>query len=196
MNIAVFASHGGSNMQAVIDAVAEGRLAARVVAVISNNSDSLAMRRAVRADIPAYHISAMTHSSPESMTAKMLEVLDESRTDIILLLGYMRMLPIEVIHRFRGRIFNIHPSLLPRHGGKGMYGIRVHESVIASDDTVTGVTIHRVDEVYDRGEIVAQTHVPVLPGDTAKTLAERVLEREHTFLVETVNAILRGEISL
>lgn len=196
MNIAIFASHGGSNMQAVIDAVSSGRLSARISVVISNNSTSLALQRAEKTGIPAYHLSGKTEGGDEALSQRILNVLSEYNTDIILLLGYMRILPIEVIHRYHRRIFNIHPALLPKYGGKGMYGIHVHEAVITAGDSVSGVTIHRVDEDYDRGEIVAQTQVPVLPGDNAEALATRVLEREHTFLVETVEAILQGIIPI
>ncbi len=195
-NIAVFASHGGSNLQAVIDAVSEGRLVARISAVISNNSTSFALERARCAGIPAYHISIKTESSEEAVAEKMLSVLETHDTELILLLGYMRMLPVSVLRRYHNRIFNIHPALLPRYGGKGMYGIHVHEAVIAAGDKESGVTIHRVDESYDRGEIVAQSRVAVLPDDTPDILAARVLEREHTFLVETMQRILSGEISV
>ena len=196
MNIVVFASHGGSNLQAVVDAVAEGRIDADIKAVISNNSGAFALERARRAGIPAYHVSLKTEGGEAALSQKLLTLLAEKETDIILLLGYMRMLPVEVLKRYHNRIFNIHPALLPRYGGKGMYGIHVHEAVIASGDTVSGVTIHRVDEAYDQGEIVAQAEVLVRTGDTPDTLAARVLEREHTFLVETLGRIIGGEIHL
>ncbi|MCD7710382.1 MAG: phosphoribosylglycinamide formyltransferase [Porphyromonadaceae bacterium] len=194
--IAVFASHGGSNLQAVIDAVSENRLAARIGVVISNNSTAEALERARRAGITACHISLKSSGSEEEMARKMLEALAASKADFILLLGYMRMLPLPVLTHYRNRIFNIHPALLPRYGGKGMYGIHVHEAVIAAGEKMSGVTIHRVDESYDRGEIVAQTQVPVLPDDTPEKLAARVLAREHTFLIETVQRILSGQIAI
>lgn len=196
MNIVVFASHGGSNLQAVIDAVAAHRIDAEVKAVVSNNSSSFALERARQAGIPAYHVSLKTEGDEAALSQKLLTLLAEKETDLILLLGYMRMLPVEVLHRYHNRIFNIHPALLPRYGGRGMYGIHVHEAVIAAGDTVTGVTIHRVDEAYDQGEIVAQTEVPVVAGDTPETLAARVLEREHTFLVETLAHIVAREIRI
>lgn len=196
MNIVVFASHGGSNLQAVIDAVAAHRIDAEVKAVVSNNSSSFALERARQAGIPAYHVSLKTEGDEAALSQKLLTLLAEKETDLILLLGYMRMLPVEVLHRYHNRIFNIHPALLPRYGGRGMYGIHVHEAVIAAGDTVTGVTIHRVDEAYDQGEIVAQTEVPVVAGDTPETLAARVLEREHTFLVETLARIVAREIRI
>ena len=194
MNIAVFASHGGSNLQALIDAVSEHRIAARICAVISNNSDAQALERARQAGIPAYHLSTKTEGGDEALAVKLTDVLAAAAPDMIFLLGYMRMLPVEVLCRYRRRIFNIHPSLLPAYGGKGMYGIRVHEAVVAAGETRTGVTIHRVEERYDEGEIVAQTSLPVLAGDTAETLAARVLACEHRFLVDTVSRILHGEI--
>lgn len=115
---------------------------------------------------------------------------------MIFLAGYMRKLHPSVLTSFHNRVFNIHPALLPKYGGQGMYGIRVHEAVIAAGETETGVTIHRVNAAYDDGEIVAQTTVPVMPQDTPETLATRVLEREHAFLVEVIGAIAEGAIPL
>ena len=108
----------------------------------------------------------------------------------------MRMLHVDILKNYENRIFNIHPALLPKYGGKGMYGINVHRAVIEAKETETGVTIHRVNAEYDSGEIIAQTIVEVKVGDTAETLAERVLKREHEFLIEVINDILIGEIVL
>ena len=116
--------------------------------------------------------------------------------DMIFLAGYMRMLHTSIIDKFQNRIFNIHPALLPEYGGKGMYGMNVHSAVIAAHESETGVTIHRVNSEYDSGEIVAQTKVPVKADDTAETLAARVLEREHTFLIEVISDIISGKIAL
>ena len=116
--------------------------------------------------------------------------------DLVVLAGYMKILGPRTISRYRGRILNIHPALLPRFGGEGMYGKRVHEAVLAAGETVTGVTIHMVDEEYDHGPIVARCEVSVLEDDTVDSLAERVLRREHGFYVETLQRISRGEIDL
>ena len=196
MNIAVFASHGGSDLQAIIDGCTANRIPARVAAVISNNADSLALDRARAARIPACHLSAKLFGSEELLAQKILEALARYDIDMIFLAGYMRMLHPAVLDAYAGRIFNSHPALLPKFGGRGMYGIHVHEAVLAAGEDETGVTIHRVSPEYDSGEIVAQTTVPVLPGDTPETLAARVLEREHSFLVEVVANIAAGKIRL
>lgn len=196
MNIAVFASHGGSDMQAIIDGCKQNRIRARVAVVISNNKDSMALERARREGLPHYHLSAKLLGSEEDLAEKILEVLAEYQIDMIFLAGYMRMLHPSVLNRYHNRVFNIHPALLPKYGGRGMYGIHVHEAVIAAHEQETGVTIHRVNAEYDSGEIVAQTTVPVLPDDTAEVLAARVLEREHAFLVEVISDIANEKIEL
>ena len=196
MNIAVFASHGGSDLQAIIDGCKNNKIDARVAAVISNNGDSLALQRARDEEIPAYHLSAKKFGSEEILAEKILSVLSEYNVDMIFLAGYMRMLHASVLEKYDNRIFNIHPALLPKFGGKGMYGINVHNAVIEAGETETGVTIHRVNAEYDSGEIVAQTKVPVMENDTPETLAARVLEREHEFLVEVISDIVNGEIVL
>lgn len=196
MNIAVFASHGGSDLQAIIDGCKGERIDARVAAVISNNGDSMALRRAEAEGIPSFHLSAKKFGSEERLAAEILSVLVNYDIDMIFLAGYMRMLHVSVLERYRGRIFNIHPALLPKFGGKGMYGMNVHNAVIAAGERESGVTTHRVDTEYDSGEIIAQTTVPVLEGDTPESLAARVLEREHSFLVEVISDIARGAVRL
>ena len=196
LRLGVLASHGGSNLQAVMDACKQGRLAAKVCVVISNNSGSRALERARREQVPAYHLSQVTHPSDRDLEEAILNVLGEHGTDLVLLAGYMKRLGRRILSRYRGSVLNLHPGLLPRFGGKGMYGRSVHEAVLASGERVTGVTIHLVDEEYDHGPIVAQTEVPVLQGDTAESLSERVLRREHQFCVETLERISRGDIDL
>ena len=196
MNIAVFASHGGSDLQAIIDGCKNNKINARVATVISNNGNSMALQRAADEEIPAYHLSAKKFGSEEILAEKILSVLSEYHVDMIFLAGYMRMLHVSVLEKYQNRIFNIHPALLPKFGGKGMYGMNVHNAVIEAGEAETGVTIHRVNAEYDSGEIVAQTKVPVLENDTPETLAARVLEREHEFLVEVISDIVNGEIVL
>ena len=196
LRIAVFASHGGSDLQAIIDGCKGGALAAEVCVVISNNSGSLALERARREGIPALHLSAKQSGDEERLAINILAVLETHQADMIFLAGYMRRLHSSILERFSNRVFNIHPALLPKYGGQGMYGLHVHEAVIAAGETETGVTIHRVNAAYDDGEIVAQTTVPVMPQDTPETLAARVLEREHTFLVEVIGRIADGTIPL
>ena len=196
MNIAVFASHGGSDLQAIIDGCKNHAINAKVVVVISNNSDSMALQRAVNENIPNYHLSSRQYDSEELLARRILQVLDKYSVDMIFLAGYMRMLHTSILEKYNNRVFNIHPALLPKYGGKGMYGINVHNAVIAAKERETGVTIHRVNAEYDSGEIVAQTIVSVNEDDTPETLAARVLEREHEFLVEVISDIIAGKIAL
>ena len=196
MNIAVFASHGGSDLQAIIDGCKNHAIDAKVAVVISNNSDSMALQRAIKENIPNYHLSSRQYDSEELLAKKILQVLDEYSVDMIFLAGYMRMLHTSILEKFNNRVFNIHPALLPKYGGKGMYGMNVHNAVISAKEKETGVTIHRVNAEYDSGEIVAQTVVKVNGDDTPETLAARVLEREHEFLVEVISDIIAGKIAL
>lgn len=192
VNIAVFASHGGSDLQAIIDGCNNGGLDAKVCAVISNNSGSIALERARTHKIPAYHVSSKTHPDPAQLDKTILDILCKHETHMIFLAGYMRRLGQMVLQAYESRVFNIHPALLPKHGGQGMFGINVHKAVLEAGEEETGVTIHYVNAEYDSGDIVAQTTVPVLTGDTPETLAARVLEREHSFLVEVIEGIIKN----
>ena len=198
MNIAVFASHGGSDLQAIIDGCKSNKIGANVSVVISNNGSSMALQRANNEGIPSYHLSAKKFGSEELLAEEILEVLSKYQIDMIFLAGYMRMLHISILEKYNNRIFNIHPALLPKFGGKGMYGMNVHTAVIEAKEkeTETGVTIHRVSPEYDSGEIVAQTTVRVFENDTPEQLAARVLEKEHKFLVEVIADIVNGKITL
>jgi phosphoribosylglycinamide formyltransferase 1 len=196
LELGLLASHGGTNMQAIIDACRAGRLQAEPRVVISNNSDSGALERARREGIPACHLSLHTHPDPAALDAAMLEVLRRHQVDVICLAGYMRKLGPRTLAAYRNRVLNIHPALLPRFGGKGFYGERVHEAVLAAGERESGPTVHLVDEHYDHGPIVAQTRVPVLPDDTAETLAARVLAQEHHIYADTLQRIATGEIDL
>jgi phosphoribosylglycinamide formyltransferase-1 len=133
---------------------------------------------------------------PDELDSAILNALVVNQVSLVILAGYMRKLGKRTLNHYQGKIINIHPALLPQYGGVGMYGIRVHQAVLVSGEKETGISIHLVDKDYDRGPIVAQTRVPVLPDDTAETLSNRVLEREHSFLVETIGKIITGEISL
>lgn len=196
MNIAVFASHGGSDLQAIIDGCKNEQINATVVVVISNNKDSVALQRAKNENIPNFHMSAKKYGSEEILATEILNVLNQYNIDMIFLAGYMRLLHIDILEKYENRIFNIHPALLPKFGGKGMFGMNVHNAVINAKEKETGVTIHRVNAEYDSGEIVAQTKVAVMENDTPEILAERVLLREHEFLVEVISSIAEGKIQL
>jgi phosphoribosylglycinamide formyltransferase-1 len=196
MNIAFLASHNGSNMQEVIDACKDGRIKAVPCLVISNNSHSEALARAKRENIPYYHLSRQTHPNPIDLDNEILNALMRYHSELIILAGYMVRLGKLTLSKYKGRILNIHPALLPKYGGPGMYGIHVHEAVLAAGEKITGVTIHIVDEEYDHGKIIAQCKVPILSTDTAEVLAKRVLGKEHEFLVVTLKKIISGEIVL
>jgi len=196
MKIGFLASHNGSNMQAIIDACDSGALQATPAVVISNNSDSGALVRARQEGIPAYHFSGRTHPDPTDLDRVILDTLLQYRVNVVVLAGYMRKLGPETLAHFPGRILNIHPALLPKFGGAGMYGIHVHEAVIAAGETESGVSIHVVDAEYDTGPVIARAVVPVEKEDTAETLAARVLKREHTLFPETLQRIAIGEIKL
>jgi phosphoribosylglycinamide formyltransferase 1 len=196
MNLGFLASHNGSNMQAIINACKSGALNAVPAVVISNNSDSGALARARQESIPCYCLNGKTHPSPESLDEAILEALLRHSVDIVILAGYMKKLGTKTLRRFSGAVLNIHPALLPKFGGKGMYGIHVHEAVLAAAEKETGVSIHLVDEEYDRGPVIAQTRVPVMPEDTPETLAARVLLQEHVLFTAVLQKIARGEITI
>lgn len=194
LNLGFLASHGGSNMQAIIDACKNGIIDAVPCVVISNNSESGAIHRAKTEGIPYYHISIKTHPEPEQLDEAIVDALTKHNVDLIILAGYMKKLGSKVLKAYEGKILNIHPALLPKFGGEGMYGMKVHEAVIAAGEKISGPTVHLVDEKYDHGRILAQKTVPVLPDDTPETLAERVLVQEHIVYAETIGKIASGEI--
>ena len=192
--LAVLASGGGTNLQALLDrfhGVAEP--AARVEVVVGSREGIGALRRAEAAGVPAVALSARLLGA-EAFTAALLEALDRHRVEWVVLAGYLQLVPEAVVERYRGRMLNVHPALLPAFGGAWMYGLRVHQAVLASGARVSGATVHLVDERYDEGRILAQWPVPVLPGDTAETLAARVLRVEHLLLPETVESLARGAV--
>jgi phosphoribosylglycinamide formyltransferase-1 len=196
MNIAFLASHRGSNMQSIIDACKLGSLAARPVVVISNNKDSGALSRAEQEGIPGIHLNSKEVDTEIELDRAMLEVLSEYKAELVILAGYMKRIGPLTLAAFLNRILNIHPCLLPKYGGQGMYGMRVHEAVIASGDKESGVTIHVVNEEYDKGAIVAQQKLRVEEGDTAESLARRVLALEHRLYVDTIRNIISGDVAL
>lgn len=182
VNISVLVSGGGTNLQALIDKVESGELAgAEIVQVISSREGVFALERAAKAGIKGKVIKD---------TEGLLEALAEENTDLVVLAGYMKVLEPPVIDAYRGRIINIHPSLIPKYCGKGFYGKRVHQAVLDGGETVSGVTVHFVDEGVDTGEIILQREVPVEPGDTADTLAARVLKTEHVILAEGIKKVM------
>lgn len=196
LKIAVMASGSGTTLQAVIDACDEGSLDGEVVLVISNNSRSGAMSRAQRHGIPTVHLSGRTHPDAADLDRAISEALQESRPDVVLLAGYMKKLGPLTLESHRGRVINTHPSLLPKYGGQGMYGGHVHSAVIDAGDSVTGISVHLVDGEYDTGRVLAQREVEVDTNDDAATLASRVQSVERPFLVEVLQRIATGELTL
>jgi phosphoribosylglycinamide formyltransferase 1 len=190
VRLAVFASGGGSNLQALLDRFA-GASHVDIALVVSDRGDSGVLRRARAAGVTAAHI-AVRDRTEAGIAHDMLETLADARIDLIALAGYLRLVPPVVVETYRGRMLNVHPSLLPAFGGPGMYGSRVHEAVLAAGCCITGATVHHVDERYDEGRIIAQWPVPVLPGDSAATLAARVLTIEHRIYPAVIDAIARG----
>ena len=186
MRIAVLASHQGSTLQAVMDACGDGSLAAEVALVISNNSNSGAMSRAQEAGIATCHISGKTHPGEDAADQALLAALHDAEIDWVLLLGYMKKLGEGTIAAFQGRIINTHPALLPKFGGQGFFGRKVHEAVLAAGEEVSGATIHLVSSEYDTGPMLSQVKVPVHDNDTVDSLEARVKAAEQKLLVNTL----------
>src|SRR5262245_2961741 len=196
LRLAVLASHEGTTLQSIIDACTQGRIDGRVVAVISNNSGSGALRRAAAAGIETFHMSSVTHSSDDSLDAAICGALQRARADVIFLAGYMKRLGTRTLAAFPARILNTHPALLPKFGGQGMFGDRVFEAVLAASEPESGVSVHLVDAEYDTGPVVCQERVPVLQEDTVASLKARVQACEREAVVKTLAAIASGELVL
>lgn len=196
LRIGVLASHEGTTLQAILDATLAELISARVVIVISNNGGSGALRRARVAGAKAVHLSNKTHPEPGALDAAIVEALEQSEVDVVMLAGYMKKLEPGLLERFRGRILNTHPALLPKFGGHGMYGMHVHEAVLAAGEAESGPSVHLVDAEYDTGRVLEQARVPVEPGDTAETLAARVQARERRLVVSVLGSIATGELRL
>ncbi|MFW6078811.1 MAG: phosphoribosylglycinamide formyltransferase [Gemmatimonadota bacterium] len=196
--LSVFASGGGTNLQALLDHFDGGPGSGRgeVVLVVSDREGAGALERAERAGV-ASRVIPVAGRAEDEVASETLATLEEAAIDVVALAGYLRLVPPAVVERFRDRMINIHPALLPAFGGKGMYGRRIHEAVLETGCRVTGATVHLVDERYDTGRILAQWPVPVRPGDSAGTLAARVLRVEHRLYPVAAEAVLdaaaRGE---
>jgi phosphoribosylglycinamide formyltransferase 1 len=189
-NIVVFASGSGSNFQAVINAIEDGRIQAEITGLIASKPGIGAIKKAEAANIPYQIIRRPDFDNENQFTEALNTKLNEWNPDLIVLAGYMVRLPEEIIRKYPKRIINIHPSLLPKYGGKGYYGLKVHQAVLESGDQVTGCSVHYVNEIYDDGPVIEQIKVPVLPGDTPQSLSERVLKEEHKLLPAVINKLL------
>jgi formyltetrahydrofolate-dependent phosphoribosylglycinamide formyltransferase len=185
MRVGVLASGGGTNLQALLDTCRDPA-PARIALVISNNPRAKALERAHRAGVETAVLN------DPSDARELVELLRSHETDLVVLAGYLKLVPPVVVEAYRDRMINIHPALLPSFGGKGMYGRRVHEAVLASGATISGATVHLVTAEYDRGPIVAQWPVPIAPEDSPESLATRVLEVEHQLLPAVVLAAARA----
>ena len=179
-------------MRAIVDAISSGALAGSARIVISNNADSPALQFARERGIAVQHISATAAGGEAAADRVICDALVAAGAEWIVLSGYLRKLGPLTLRRFEGRILNIHPALLPKFGGKGMFGRHIHEAVLAAGERTSGITIHYVDGEYDHGAIVAQREVPVMPGDTVETLQQRIMAAEPAFFVETLQAIAAG----
>ena len=196
ISLGILASHGGSNLQAIMDACDNGSLKANVAVVVSNNSGSSAMRRARKSGIPAYHLSSSTHSDDGDLDVAIKNILKKYSVDLIILAGYMKKIGPSVLRTFHNRVINSHPALLPKYGGKGMYGDRVHKAVVKAKSTETGISIHLVDEHYDHGSIISQKIIAVDSAEGVEFVKKKVQKHEHRFWVTTLNKIQKGEIDL
>jgi phosphoribosylglycinamide formyltransferase-1 len=190
------ASHNGSNMRAIVAACRGGKLDAEPALLIGNNRDSGAIAWADLQGVPWRHLSATKLGSEAVLDQAIADELRAAKVDLVILAGYMRKLGPRTLAAYARRILNVHPALLPKFGGRGMYGKHVHEAVLKSGDQVSGVTIHIVDAEYDHGPVVAQAEVPVEPGDTPESLAQRVQAKEQELYPQVLRRIIAGDIDL
>ena len=198
LRVAVCVSGGGTNLQAIIDALKSGKIRdAQIVRVISNNKNTYALTRAKDAGIEGVCVSPRDYENRERFNEALLECLKEADPDLIVLAGFMVAVPANVIEAYRGRIINIHPALIPSFCGKGYYGLHVHEKVLQRGAKVTGATVHFVDEDLDHGPILLQKAVEVREGDTPEVLQRRVMEEaEWILLPEAISLIAQGRVTI
>ncbi len=196
MRLGILASHRGSGLRALIAAIGAGTLAAEIRLVISNNADAPALDLARAHGIATRHLSATSAGGPDEADRAIADAFAAHDVELVVLAGYLRKLGPRTLARHPGRILNLHPSLLPRHGGRGMFGRHVHAAVLASGDRTSGATVHIVDAEYDHGPALAQATVPVLPDDTVETLTARVQAIEPDLLASTLRRIADGSLTL
>lgn len=196
LNIGVMVSGGGTNLQAILDAIEKQTITnVKVKVVLSNNETAYALERAKNHQIPAVVISPREYETREAFNEAFLEMVDSWELDLIVLAGFLVKIPETMIQKYRGRIINVHPSLIPSFCGVGYYGLKVHEAVLERGVKVTGATVHYVDEGTDTGPILLQKAVEVKPDDTPKTLQRRVMEQaEWVILPEAIDKIANGRL--
>ena len=191
LRVGVLVSGGGTNLQAILDAIDEGRVTnAQVEVVISNNSGAFALERAKMHGIQALCVSPRDYETREKFNQALLETVDRYELDLIVLAGFLVKVPEIMIEKYRNRIINIHPSLIPSFCGVGYYGLKVHEAALKRGVKLTGATVHFVDEGMDSGPILLQKAVEVLPGDTPESLHARIQEQEHTLYPAMIARVL------
>lgn len=198
LRIAVCVSGGGTNLQAIIDAIKDGRITnAEIVSVISNKPDAYALKRAEENGIKSVCVCRKDYSDKESFYKALMDAVDGAIPDLVVLAGFMVVLPPEMIRKYQRKIINIHPSLIPSFCGDGFYGLKVHEAALARGVKVTGATVHFVDEGTDTGPIIRQKAVDVHEGDTPEILQKRVMEQaEWVIMPEVIDEIANGEINI
>ena len=192
--IAVFVSGGGSNFMAIHHQIKQGKIPGEIVLVISNNPNCGAIQFAEENSIPVLIINETRFPNPHTLNELLTDTFLKAEINLICLAGYMKMLPPAFVKQYENKILNIHPGLLPEFGGKGFFGMRVHEAVINSGKRESGATVHFVDEIYDHGPIILQKKVEVLETDTAESLATRILKLEHELFPEVVKAFCENKI--
>lgn len=190
-NIVVFASGSGSNFQSIIDAISSGFLDATITGLITDRDGIKSLERARFHNIPYSILPPKNFENFKKFEIELSKVLESFHTDILVLAGYLKKIPHSIIDTYRDRILNIHPSLLPKYGGKGFYGMKVHEAVIQNEEKESGCTVHLVNEIYDDGPILGQTKVPVLKNDTPLDIAQRVLVEEHKLYPQVISEFLK-----
>jgi phosphoribosylglycinamide formyltransferase-1 len=187
--VAIFASGGGSNAQALLDAMREPGFPAEAALVFSNKEDAYALERGKLAQVMTLYLDPKGYATREDFDQALVHVLGELKVDLVCFAGYMRIVTPVLVRAFSGRILNVHPALLPKFGGAGMYGHHVHEAVLKAKEAESGATVHLVSEGVDEGEILLQAKVPVLPGDSVESLAKRVLEQEHRIYPQALRLV-------
>lgn len=197
VKIAVFISGGGSNLQAIMDACENGTISGQVVLVVSNKKKAYGLIRATEAGIDAVVHKRKKFPTGDEADQHLLEILKDHSVQLIATAGFLQMLPPAIVRAYQGHVLNIHPALLPKYGGKGMYGLHVHRAVIEAGDKESGATVHKVDEIYDHGEVVDQAMVPVYEDDGPEDLSARIIKIEHKLfprvIAQLAEEILKGK---
>lgn len=196
MNIAFLASYNGSSAKAITEACFEGDIRAAPTLMISNNGNSAALEWAKDKGLKTICLNSKTHPDADSLDEAIAQKLMDEKIKLVICSGYMKLIGKKTIEAFEGRILNVHPALLPKHGGQGMYGRHIHEAVKENNEDKTGITIHVVTGEYDKGPIVAQKEIPLTPEETVDDIENKVKTAEPEFYIETVQKIISGEISL